>query len=85
MDGDHVQASADRVLAEAWIGRETSKHSLTPDRLALDAGDVINAVVDGRPREFRLTRINDAVRSTATASGSFAAGPAAITGAECGH
>ena len=60
MDEIQAQAIADRALAEAWIGRETSKHSLPPDQVALDAGDVINLVIDGRAREFRLTRINDA-------------------------
>jgi hypothetical protein len=60
MDEIQAQAIADRALADAWIGRETSKHSLPPDQVALDAGDVINLVIDGRAREFRLTRINDA-------------------------
>jgi len=60
MDEIQAQAIADRALAEAWIGRETAKCALPPDRIDLDAGDVINLVIDGRPREFRLTRINDA-------------------------
>src|SRR5581483_9581807 len=60
MDEIQAQAIADRALAEAWIGRETSKHGLPPDQIALDASDVINLVIDGRAREFRLTRINDA-------------------------
>jgi len=60
MDEVQAQSIADRALAEAWVGRETSKHALPPDQVALDAGDVINLVIDGRPREFRLTRINDA-------------------------
>lgn len=60
MDEIQAQIIADRTLAEAWVGRETSKYALPPDRIAIDAGDVINLVIDGRPREFRLTRINDA-------------------------
>ncbi|MGI8527342.1 MAG: baseplate multidomain protein megatron, partial [Pseudolabrys sp.] len=60
MDEIQAQAIADRALAEAWIGRETSKHALPPDQIALDAGDVINLIIDGKAREFRLTRINDA-------------------------
>jgi hypothetical protein len=60
MDEIQAQIIADRALAEAWVGRETSKHSLPPDQVALDVGDVINLVIDGRAREFRLTRINDA-------------------------
>jgi hypothetical protein len=58
MDEIQAQIIADRALAEAWVGRETSKHSLPPDQVALDVGDVINLVIDGRAREFRLTRIN---------------------------
>lgn len=60
MDEIQAQAIADRALAEAWIGRESAKHALPPDRIALDAGDVVNLVIDGSTREFRLTRINDA-------------------------
>lgn len=60
MDEIQAQIIADRTLAEAWVGRESSKYALPPDRIAIDAGDVINLVVDGRSREFRLTRINDA-------------------------
>jgi hypothetical protein len=60
MDDLQAQLIADRALAEAWIGRETAKHGLPPDQVALDVGDVVNLVIDGQAREFRLTRINDA-------------------------
>jgi len=60
MDDIQAQLIADRALAEAWIGRESAKHALPPDRVALDVGDVVNLVIDGQAREFRLTRINDA-------------------------
>lgn len=60
MDEIQAQAIADRTLAEAWIGRETARYALPPGRIDLDVGDVVNLVIDGRPREFRLTRINDA-------------------------
>jgi hypothetical protein len=59
MDETQAQLIADRALAEAWIGRETAKCVFPPDRVALDACDVVNLVIDGRPREFRLTRITD--------------------------
>lgn len=59
MDDVQAQAIADRALAEAWVGRETAKLGLPPALIALDPGDVIDLVVDGRPRSFRLTRIND--------------------------
>lgn len=60
MDQGAAQLIADRMLAEAWAGRETARFGLAPQQIALDAGDVINLVVDGRAREFRLTRITDA-------------------------
>lgn len=60
MDEFQARTIADRALAEAWIGRETEKHGLPPDQIALDVGDVVNLVIDGQAREFRFTRINDA-------------------------
>ncbi|MBI3672549.1 MAG: glycoside hydrolase/phage tail family protein [Rhizobiales bacterium] len=60
MDQIQAQTIASRLLAEAWIARETAAYALPPDQIALDAGDVINLVIDGSPRAFRLTRINDA-------------------------
>ncbi len=46
MDEIQAQAIADRALAEAWIGRESVKQALPPDRIALDAGDVVNLVIE---------------------------------------
>jgi hypothetical protein len=66
MDEVQAQAIADRLLPEAWIGREIASCALAPEHIALDAGDVINLVISGsgpetaRPRAFRLTRIKDA-------------------------
>jgi hypothetical protein len=60
MDGAQAQAIADRVLAEAWIGRETAKLALPPALVALDPGDVIDIIVNGRPRAFLIARISDA-------------------------
>jgi hypothetical protein len=48
------------MLAEAWIGRETARLALPPSSIAFDPGDVIEIVVDGRPRAFRIDRIRDA-------------------------
>lgn len=59
MDQVQAQAIADRTLAEAWISRETARLALPPSRIALDPGDVIDIVVNGRPRAFRLQRITD--------------------------
>jgi hypothetical protein len=60
MDDTQGQAIADRALAEAWVGRETAKLALPPSLIALDPGDVIDLVINGRPRAFRINRISDA-------------------------
>lgn len=60
MDATQAQAIADRMLAEAWIGRETARLALPPSLIALDPGDVIELMVDNRPRAFRIERIRDA-------------------------
>jgi hypothetical protein len=59
MDEIQAQTIADRALAEAWIGRETARLGLPPALVAIDPGDVVDLLVDGRPRSFRLTRITD--------------------------
>jgi hypothetical protein len=59
MDEIQAQTIADRALAEAWIGRETARLGLPPALVAVDPGDVVDLIVDGRPRSFRLTRITD--------------------------
>jgi hypothetical protein len=59
MDEIQAQTIADRVLAEAWIGRETARLGLPPALVAIDPGDVVDLIVDNRPRSFRLTRITD--------------------------
>ena len=59
MDELQAQTMADRALAEAWIGRETARLGLPPSLVAVDPGDVVDLIVDGRPRSFRLTRISD--------------------------
>lgn len=60
MDQIQARSIAERLLAEAWIGREAGAFALPPDEIALDAGDIVNLVIDGVARAFRLTRISDA-------------------------
>lgn len=60
MDSVPAQGIADRLLAEAWIGRETARLGLPPAHIALDPGDVIDLDMDGRTQAYRITRINDA-------------------------
>lgn len=59
MDQVQAQAIADRALVEAWIERETARFALPPSRIALDPGDVVNLIVGGQTRAFRLTRVMD--------------------------
>jgi hypothetical protein len=59
MDQVQAQSIADRFLVEAWVARETAQLSLPPSRIAFDPGDVINLVINGQSRAFRLTRVLD--------------------------
>ncbi|MGN7292373.1 baseplate multidomain protein megatron [Rhizobium sp. SAFR-030] len=59
LDQVQAQSIADRALVEAWIERETAGFALPPARIALDPGDVIDLVVNGTPRAFRLKRVTD--------------------------
>ena len=59
MDAIQARLIAERLLAEAWIGRETAGLALPPAQVALDTGDVVNLVIDGTPRAFRMTRVTD--------------------------
>jgi hypothetical protein len=49
-----------RALMEAWTGRETAAFRLPPSRLALDPGDVVSLIHDGRQTEYRIVAIADA-------------------------
>lgn len=49
-----------RALAEAWTGRETAAFRLPPSRLALDPGDVVALVHDGRAVPYRIVQVADA-------------------------
>jgi hypothetical protein len=73
MDELQAQTIADRALAEAWIGRESARFGLPPALIALDPGDALDLVVDGRPRSLRLTRISDSGPRTVEAQRTEAA------------
>lgn len=59
MDQVQAQSIADRALVEAWVARETAQLALPPSHIALDPGDVIDLLINGRARSFRLTRVLD--------------------------
>lgn len=50
----------DRLLADAWVMRESASFSLPPSGLALDPTDEVLLQAGGRDRRLRLTRIDDA-------------------------
>jgi hypothetical protein len=70
MDRGQAGGIGDRLLQESWAGRETAVFSLPPSRLALDAADEVALSAGGRPRRFRIARIDDtdarAITATAT-------------------
>lgn len=59
LDQVQAQSIADRALVEAWIERETAGFALPPARIALDPGDVVDLVINGTARAFRLKRVTD--------------------------
>lgn len=50
---------AETLLIEQWAARETAKFVLPPNSLAVEPGDVVNAILDGKPWNFRITTISD--------------------------
>jgi hypothetical protein len=48
-----------RSLQERWIGRERATFSLPPSRLALDPGNAVGLLHDGREVTFRIESIAD--------------------------
>lgn len=59
MDETQAQGVADRMLPEAWIARDTAQFALPPSRLAIEPTDVVDLMVEGQPRAFRIVRISD--------------------------
>ena len=54
-----VAGLAEMNLQDAWAGRETGRLALAPSRLALEPGDVVRLVRDGRTRLLEITAIED--------------------------
>ncbi len=63
LDEAQARAVAERLLHQAWTGRETARFALPPSRIALEPGDRVELRVDGAPRAFRLTRVAQAGRA----------------------
>ncbi|MGE0828024.1 MAG: glycoside hydrolase/phage tail family protein [Hyphomonadaceae bacterium] len=60
LDEAQGEALAKRVLAEARAGAETLELSVSPQKLALEAGDVVSLSSDASPGAFEIVRIEDA-------------------------
>lgn len=54
-----MERRADVWLQDLWAGRETAEFALAPSRLALAAGDVVGASINGRRNLFELREVVD--------------------------
>ncbi len=54
-----AQRLADIWLQDLWVARETAEFSLSPRRVALEAGDIVALQAGGDERLYRLTRLVD--------------------------
>lgn len=61
MDEDQALQVAERLLAEAWVGRETVRLALPPSRLALEPGDTIRLETAAGRQILRIGRISDGI------------------------
>lgn len=59
MDGTQARGCADRLLAEAWVGRDAARFALPPSALALEPGDTIALELTRSRHVFRLGRVTD--------------------------
>ena len=70
MDQAEAMAVGEKLLADAWVMRETAAFTLPPSRIALDPADEIVLEAGGRPRRLRITEIDDgagrAIQAVAT-------------------
>jgi hypothetical protein len=60
LETSEAQAVADRLLAQAWAGRETAQFSLPPSQIALEPGDVVTWQVTNPVRTFAISSVTDA-------------------------
>jgi hypothetical protein len=60
MEASQAQGIADRLLAQAWAGRETAKFVLPPSRMSLEPGDVVTWDAGGPQRQLSVTSVTDA-------------------------
>jgi hypothetical protein len=59
MDQGQASGIGARLLADAWVMRESAIFALPPSALALDAGDAVLLSMGGRDHRLRVTQIDD--------------------------
>ena len=59
LDHDQAAAIAEGWLHEAWAARETATFTLPPSRLAIEPGDLVQSIANGRRRLYRVTSVGD--------------------------
>ncbi|PWR22758.1 baseplate multidomain protein megatron [Zavarzinia aquatilis] len=59
MDDAQARDCADRLLSEAWIGRDSARFTLPPSALALDPGDTVVLALPRSSHTVALGRIAD--------------------------
>jgi Putative phage tail protein len=59
MEADQAAAVAESWLFEAWASRERATFTAPPSALALESGDIVEMLIDGATRSFRIVEIAD--------------------------
>lgn len=59
MDEEQARQIAERLLSEAWVGRETIRFALPPSSLALEPGDTVRMETPGGSMMLRIGRISE--------------------------
>ncbi|RJF94570.1 hypothetical protein D3874_01665 [Oleomonas cavernae] len=81
LDEEQARGIAERLLIEAWTGRNTARFGLAPSHLALDPGDILRLDTDAGPATYRITRVSDDRQRTVEAIGvEPSARPAGLAG-----
>ncbi|PWR19156.1 baseplate multidomain protein megatron [Zavarzinia compransoris] len=62
LDEEQALRMAERLLTEAWIGRESVRFALPPSRLAFDPGDTLDLVTAAGRLTLRIGRISETGR-----------------------
>jgi hypothetical protein len=59
LEAEEAAATAESWLFEAWASRERATFTLPPSMIALEPGDVVSIIREGRSRPFRITEVGE--------------------------